>query len=741
MSKFFVNLTGIRARTISVIVLSILLITVFSVLTGVMYVRNAVKASQESDLSLVAQTADLFLSSEIKLLKEQAINAAHLLSITNVGNWYEDMEQLQAAYPEFIGMTIFDENDGILAFMGESPATADIKNDEYIKQAFTGKVIISSSIPLPVAEDGQKQVAFYLAAPIPETPGRILILTLPELFLANRLFEISVWETGHIFVDDREGTIISNRNTVWIKNRQNFIKMAETDSAHEQMASVLRRPADGETGTGYFSVAGVGVTRLCAFRPIRGSDEGWFLGVVAPLPNSPFMNVEKGLMIVGLVSLFLGIFAAILASGFISRFSMRMTKALEHHDNLLDAVNKTAGVLLTTKEETFEDSLIYGMGTLGRAVDADRVRIMKNETIDGELYFVYQYEWISDSVSKEQQPIKVAMYPYTVITGWLGNFTKSECLNGSLSSLSPGIRDFFIRIQTKSALVIPIFIDGDFWGLVSFLDCVRERIFTDDEVNILRSGALMMSSAINRRTQNAKIREGHNRTKLLLNSMPYACHLWNRNLEMFDCNEANVRLYKLGDKHEIMERFQDYSPEYQPDGRLSGEKAHEMLRKAFDDGGYIGEWMHITSDGEPLPVEMTLVRVAHDDDYVVAAYARDLREHNKLMDKMMALQERLWEKVEVGMVIIDVETRKVLDANPAAGCMYGGGVDKMTGRVCYEFFGQHECPIIDAEQTIDREERKFTKADGTVIPIQKSISRIIYNGKPAFRKFYRYIIS
>ena len=92
----------------------------------------------------------------------------------------------------------------------------------------------------------------------------------------------------------------------------------------------------------------------------------------------------------------------------------------------------------------------------------------------------------------------------------------------------------------------------------------------------------------------------------------------------------------------------------------------------------------------------------------------------------------IWENVDSSMMIIDCESRIVLSANPAAARLYGDDSEKMIGKSCYTFFGQHECPIMDMNMTVDHEERKFTKADGTVIPILKSISRIMYNGKPAF---------
>ena len=85
--------------------------------------------------------------------------------------------------------------------------------------------------------------------------------------------------------------------------------------------------------------------------------------------------------------------------------------------------------------------------------------------------------------------------------------------------------------------------------------------------------------------------------------------------------------------------------------------------------------------------------------------------------------------MESGIVIIDAETRRVLDVNPAAVRMYGDAKEKMIGKVCYTFFGQHECPILDLNQTLDHTELKFIRADGTVIPILKSATQTYYHGR------------
>ena len=134
------------------------------------------------------------------------------------------------------------------------------------------------------------------------------------------------------------------------------------------------------------------------------------------------------------------------------------------------------------------------------------------------------------------------------------------------------------------------------------------------------------------KAQAEQIQSDHERAKLLLNATPLACRLWNRDYEIFECNDEALRLFNLRNKQEYIEQYFNFSPEYQPDGRRSREKSVQVLQKVFQEGCDTFEWMHQLPDGTPIPVEMTLVRLKYGNDYVVAGYTRDLREQNRMLE-------------------------------------------------------------------------------------------------------------
>lgn len=71
------------------------------------------------------------------------------------------------------------------------------------------------------------------------------------------------------------------------------------------------------------------------------------------------------------------------------------------------------------------------------------------------------------------------------------------------------------------------------------------------------------------------------------------------------------------------------SPEFQPDGRRSDEKAQEMIRLALESGSHTFEWMHQRVDGVPFTTEVLLTRVELDNKILLQASVRDISERKR----------------------------------------------------------------------------------------------------------------
>lgn len=116
-----------------------------------------------------------------------------------------------------------------------------------------------------------------------------------------------------------------------------------------------------------------------------------------------------------------------------------------------------------------------------------------------------------------------------------------------------------------------------------------------------------------------------------------------------DCNPAAVRLLGAADRAAVLAVHPAaLSPEYQPDGRRSDEKAREMDALARANGAHRFEWVHQRLDGTPVPVEVTLNPVEIDGRPAMIVVWHDLTaikraeaELRARADELQAANDRL----------------------------------------------------------------------------------------------------
>ncbi|MFZ5822675.1 MAG: PAS domain-containing protein [Chloroflexota bacterium] len=102
-----------------------------------------------------------------------------------------------------------------------------------------------------------------------------------------------------------------------------------------------------------------------------------------------------------------------------------------------------------------------------------------------------------------------------------------------------------------------------------------------------------------------------------------------------DCNQAAVTMLRARNKAQVLSTHpSDLSPEFQPDGRLSSEKAEEMIQTAVQRGNHRFEWIHRRMDGEDFPVDVLLTSIPLDDKIIIHTAWREITERKRIEDEL-----------------------------------------------------------------------------------------------------------
>jgi signal transduction histidine kinase/DNA-binding response OmpR family regulator len=178
-------------------------------------------------------------------------------------------------------------------------------------------------------------------------------------------------------------------------------------------------------------------------------------------------------------------------------YNTSVLKAMDennHRDHMLQAINTIAAILLDSDISQFERSLYRCMGMMAAAVDADCVHLWKNNYYQGELCATKIYEWSERSGQQQAVEFTENVSYQEKIPLWRDILSKGQCIN----SLAHNIPDFWKKASSGilSIFIAPVFLQDQFWGFVGFDNCHRGTQFSGNEEAILRSGCLMIASAL-----------------------------------------------------------------------------------------------------------------------------------------------------------------------------------------------------------------------------------------------------
>ncbi|MDP2301390.1 MAG: PAS domain S-box protein [Ignavibacteria bacterium] len=122
---------------------------------------------------------------------------------------------------------------------------------------------------------------------------------------------------------------------------------------------------------------------------------------------------------------------------------------------------------------------------------------------------------------------------------------------------------------------------------------------------------------------------------------------------IIDCNRAALNILGYKHKSEILyKQPSQFSPKYQPDGKLSSQKAADVIAIANTKGYYQFEWIHSKKDGTEFPVEVVLTQISVSGENILHIVWRDILKRKKAEEELQQSEKRYRELFEQSVDII-----------------------------------------------------------------------------------------
>ena len=215
-----------------------------------------------------------------------------------------------------------------------------------------------------------------------------------------------------------------------------------------------------------------------------------------------------------------------------------------------------------------------------------------------------------------------------------------------------------------------------------------------------------------------------------------------------DCNEAALELMHASSKEQLIGLAPyDISPERQPDGRLSLEKARELISMSIKHGVNRFEWMRRTFNGEDILVEVSQTVIPINGKPILYTAWRDIRERKKAEAELRDSEERYRVAIENsndGVALL--RGSELIYANQRLLDIFGyDTADELIGKPVS--FAVHPDDAEELVAHIDRRQKgesvppryefRGIRSDGAQIHVEASITPITYLAEPALLVYIR----
>lgn len=170
------------------------------------------------------------------------------------------------------------------------------------------------------------------------------------------------------------------------------------------------------------------------------------------------------------------------------------------------------------RRENWEEVLQDVFELAGRTTNSDRVYLFENHVDDEsqDMLSSIRIEWVSEGTSTEIDNPALKDMPQWLYSDYMATLKRNMPYQALTKNVvGEEFKESLVEQGIHSILLIPVMVDGGFYGFIGVDDCHNERIWSDGEVTYFRNIASSLAMSITRYKNIQQIRQWNERFQIV----------------------------------------------------------------------------------------------------------------------------------------------------------------------------------------------------------------------------------
>jgi PAS domain S-box-containing protein len=361
--------------------------------------------------------------------------------------------------------------------------------------------------------------------------------------------------------------------------------------------------------------------------------------------------------------------------------------------------------------EAIDDAIDSSLADMGRISGASRAYLFLFDEAGGTMSNTH--EWCAPGVSPQKagmQKLPMSTFPW-----WVSRINKGETIHlpdvSKIPAEARAEREIFTQQEIRSLLGLPVLRAGRPAGFIGFDNTAKTKVWSEDEVSLLRVAAEIIGAALERNRAEEALRESKQWTENILESITDGFMALDRQFRLIYVNRRTEEV--LG----------------QDRRRLLGRNLWEVFPEARK-GAFLREYRAALTDQKPVsfdefypPLNIWVEVHAYPYQDGLSVYFRDITERKRAehaLGQSESRYRRLMDMANDAIFIADAETGAIIDANRAA--------ERLIGRRIEEIVGMDQMELHPKEEA-ENYRRMFREYIGKVAGVTEEIYAVHSSGR------------
>jgi PAS domain S-box-containing protein len=361
--------------------------------------------------------------------------------------------------------------------------------------------------------------------------------------------------------------------------------------------------------------------------------------------------------------------------------------------------------------DDIDQAINYSLADLGRLTQSSRAYMFLFDESAGTMSNTH--EWAAPGVAPQIGALQGL--PFDTFSWWIARLRRNETIHvpdvSKLPAEAEAEREILERQDIRSVLVLPVWMGGEPAGFLGFDHTVEPRLWTEDEITLLRVASEIIGTALEGQRAEEALTESKRKTADILESITDGFMAVDRQFRLTYVNRTAEGM--LG---------QDRS-------RLLGRNFWKVFPEARE-SAFFTQYHEAMASQEPVafqefyrPLNMWVDVHAYPYKDGLSIYFSDITERKQAEEALGQSEEKyrkLMDMANDAIFLADVETGYIIDANRAAS--------RLIGRPLEEIIGMHQMDLHPPEEA-ENYRLIFQKYVGKIAGVTEEIYAIHRSGR------------